>query len=71
MMSGPRGTERYLLRLGDPSIGRGEIEAWTETLYRELYGEPADVVAGGRTSRPAAILPGGRAGVSRTRRSTP
>ena len=95
-MSGPRATERYLLRhgdtlyrvtaasahlatahvlafLGDPAIWRGEIEQFTETLYRELHGEPDDVVdvpdvggdvaggrAGGRTSRPATIPPGRR-----------
>ena len=30
--------------IGDPSVWRGEIEQFTETLYRELYGPPGDVV---------------------------
>ena len=30
--------------IGDPSVWRGELEQFTETLYRELYGQPGDVV---------------------------
>ena len=30
--------------LDDPKVWRGEIEAFTEALYRELHGEPGDVV---------------------------
>ena len=30
--------------LDDPKVWRGEIEAFTEALYRELHGAPDDVV---------------------------
>ena len=30
--------------LDDPNVWRGEIEAFTEALYRELHGAPDDVV---------------------------
>ena len=37
-------TAEVLACIGDPSVWRGEIEAFTETLYREMYGEPGVVV---------------------------
>ena len=37
-------TAEVLAFLDDPKVWRGEIEAFTEALYRELHGEPGDVV---------------------------
>ena len=37
-------TAEVLAFLDDPNVWRGEIEAFTEALYRELHGEPDDVV---------------------------
>ena len=37
-------TAEVLACIGDPCVWRGEIEAFTETLYREMYGEPGVVV---------------------------
>ena len=37
-------TADVLAFIGDPSVWRGELEQFTETLYRELYGQPGDVV---------------------------
>ena len=36
--------DEVLAYLDDPAIWRGELEAWNEPLYRELYGEPDVVV---------------------------
>ena len=37
-------TADVLAFIGDPSVWRGELEQFTETLYREIYGPPGDVV---------------------------
>ena len=37
-------TADVLACIGDPSVWPGEIEQFTEALYRELYGDPDDVV---------------------------
>ena len=37
-------TVEVLASIGDPSIWRGELETFTEPCYREIYGDPDDVV---------------------------
>ena len=37
-------TVKVLACIGDPSIWRGELESFTEPCYREIYGDPDDVV---------------------------
>ena len=37
-------TVEVLACIGDPSIWRGELESFTEPCYREIYGDPDDVV---------------------------
>ena len=63
-------TAEVLACIGDPSVWRGEIEAFTETLYREIYGDLDDVVdvpdvaddveAACPVCRPGAVVDGAR-----------
>ena len=63
-------TAEVLACIGDPCVWRGEIEAFTETLYREIYGESGVVVdvpdvadavePAGPVCRPGAVADGAR-----------
>ena len=63
-------TADVLAFIGDPSVWRGELEAWNEAYYVELYGQPGDVVdvpdvadddeAACPVCRPGAVADGAR-----------